>query len=145
MTEAIPEGVPKEERMQRVRSRWQRLAAASAMAVITCVAPLSAARAQGTQKTEAEFVSYDAAVGELTVRVVQGGSDATLERGQQVAFAVKPEGSVLDKTAVSSGGARADLSRVSEGQLLSLYWQWQTTGDQKVRFARRIDVAPASE
>jgi hypothetical protein len=122
------------------------LAWLAASALLVSLALGQPAAAQSTEKAEGEFVAYDAAAGTLQLRITDAGGDAKLARGQVVTFAVKPAGSVLDKTAVTSRGARADLSQVAEGQQLSVYWQRRPgAGEGDVRFAKRVDVVPASD
>jgi hypothetical protein len=100
-------------------------------------------------KTEAKFVSYDAATKMMTAKVKKTGKKAKeatlrLKTGKEAEFRVKPEGSVLLRTSVTLNGQRAKITDIPEGKTLNIYWvPDETNADQ--RFARKIDMIFSDE
>lgn len=95
-------------------------------------------------KTEARFVTFDAEAKTITVRVVKAGkkpknSALKLRTGKPADFSVKPEGSVLTRTSVTLNGKRADITEISEGQTIIIYWVPHET-QPDLRYARKIDM-----
>ena len=95
-------------------------------------------------KTEAKFVSWDAATKTMTVKVKKAGKKASdaklrLKTGKEAAFRVKPEGSVLTRTSVTLNGKRAAITDIPEGKTLNIYWV-PDEENEGMRFARKIDM-----
>jgi hypothetical protein len=100
-------------------------------------------------KTEAKFVSYDAATKTIVVQVMKAGqkpSDAALKlkNGKKADFAVKPEGSVLTRTSVTLNGQRADIKDIPDGKTINIYWV-PDESKPDTRFARKIDMILSDE
>jgi len=118
--------------------------------VVVCLAALSlvvspalAAKAKST-KTEARFVSYDAAAKTITVKVVKAGKKPAnkalkLKTGKEATFSVKPEGSVLTRTSVTLNGKRADITEIPDNKMINIYWVPDEVKED-TRFARKIDM-----
>jgi len=122
------------------------------LGLLVLVGPLPAA-AQGKQiQTEAEFISYDAEAGTVTVKVRKPGKGAQpprnlrLRRGEEAQFNVKAEGSVLTRTTVKlDDGTAGSFEDLQPGRKLQVYWL-PDPKDENARFARSISVfVPAEE
>ena len=132
-----------------------RTAAALTLALLISAGLAAAAAAQGAPsaaasksiKTEAEFVAYDAEKQIVTVKVIKPGTGKeakALAPGQPAEFKVKPEGSVLSRTTVAIQGVKAELSELTAGKTVNVYWR-PDDADPNARFARKIDVLLSDE
>jgi hypothetical protein len=129
---------------------------ASAVVLALLVGGAFEARAQkekGTQiETEAEFLRYDAAAHTITVKVIKPGKGATpprelkLRQGQEAAFRVKEEGSVLSRTTVKlQSGVAGAFTDLEAGRKVRVFWI-PDPNDKQARFARSVSVfVPAEE
>lgn len=126
---------------------------AGAIALLLAMSAIHAELAQAAKsksiKTEAKFVSWDAATNTMKVKVVKAGNKPSeaalrLKTGREADFRVKPEGSVLQRTSVTLNGKRAAITDIPEGKTLNIYW----VPDEQVsgaRFARKIDMILTDE
>jgi hypothetical protein len=126
----------------------RQLAGFTALAVALVFAAAGASPAQAAKsksiKTEAKFVSYDAAAKTITVKVMKTGNkpaDSTLAltKGKNATFNIKPEGSILARTSVTLNGKKADILDVPKGKTVNIYWVPHATL-KETRFARKIDM-----
>jgi hypothetical protein len=127
-------------------TRW--FAGFTALAVALVFSAVAATPAQAAKsksiKTEAKFVSYDAATETITVKVMNTGNKPSdralaLVKGKDATFKIKPEGSVLARTSVTLNGQRADIKDVPKGKTINIYWVPHETL-KETRFARKIDM-----
>ena len=122
--------------------------AVALLALFLVASPSLAAKSKSI-KTEAKFVSYDAAAKTITVKVVKTGkkpSNAALKlrKGKEASFRVKPEGSVLTRTSVTLNGKRADITEIPENKTINIYWV-PDENDADARYARKIDMILSDE
>jgi hypothetical protein len=121
--------------------------AAASLALLLCAGGAAAQATSKSVKTEAEFLAYDAEAQTVTVKVIKPGSGKeakALEAGKSSVFKVKPEGSVLSRTAVAIQGVKAELADIPAGRTVNVYWRPDET-DPGARFARKIDVILSDE
>jgi hypothetical protein len=138
------------------RVRWLevcvRIASAAVLAVLVAAAPEAQAQKSTQIETEGEFLSYDAAAHTITIKVIKPGKGATpprelkLRQGQEAAFLVKEEGSVLSRTTVKlQSGMAGAFPDLEAGRKVRVFWI-PDPNDKKVRFARSVSVfVPAEE
>ena len=142
----IPEEV--EEAMKTLTTRAL-IATIAAALMLSLVGPTSAfaqGKAKSTQ-TEAEWIKFDPETNTVTVKVKKPGRDndaKRLKKNKEATFKVKPEGSVLTRTTVSINGRKAELTDLSEGKTVNIYWR-PDTSDDTVMFARKIDAIMSEE
>ena len=116
----------------------------------------SDASAQGNQKSvqnEAEFVKFDEAANQVTVKILKKGKgntalmkqfDDKVKNGKEATFNVIPTGSVLSRTSVAINGVKGELKDLKAGKKVLIYW----VEDPKKKgelFARKIDVVLSEE
>lgn len=108
--------------------------------------PALAQKAKSTQN-EATWVGYDEAAKTVTLEIKNNGrgpNSKMIKRGQTVTFNVKPTGSVLTRTSVAINGMKGELTDISEGKSVLIYWVPEK--DKKGEFfARKIDVVLSEE
>ncbi len=105
-------------------------------------APVAAAAEQKSTRNEAEWVSYDAAAKTVTVKIKKlgdGPGAASMKVGQETAFNVQPDGSILSRTSVAINGKKGALTDIPKGKTVIVYWV-PDVKDSKAHFARKIDV-----
>lgn len=90
--------------------------------------PADAAKSK-TKKAEGKLVRYDADASTIVVK----------QRGKEVTYAVKAEGSVLTRTTVTINAQPAKLVDLPEGAPVIVYWI-RDEDDPKKKFARKIDA-----
>lgn len=125
------------------------LAASLALCMATISGEAMAQKKSKSVQTEAIFQSYDAAAKTITVKVKKAGGrvkskEAAIKNGKEASFNVKPEGSVLTKTTVSINGRKGELTDITEGKTLNIYWVVDEAMSTK-RFARKIDLLLSEE
>jgi hypothetical protein len=123
--------------------------AALVFAVNVGFAPAAEAQGKGKSiQTEAEWVKFDAEAKTVTAKVKKPGRGADakklLKKNQEATFAVKPEGSVLTRTTVSINGKKGELTDISEGKSVNIYWR-PDEDDPSIPRARKIDVILSDE
>ena len=117
-------------------------AAVVAGLLVFAAVPSAIAKEAKSTRNEAEWVSFDAAVKTVTLKVKKVGDGpgaATLKVGQQAVFNVQPEGTVLTRTSVAINGKKGALTDIPTGKTVIVYWV-PDVKDAKARFARKIDV-----
>lgn len=82
-----------------------------------------------TKRAEGKFQSFDPATNTIVVN----------ERGKEQTYKVKPEGSILTRTAVKINGLGGKVSELPKDARVFIYWLPDQT-DPKMRFARTIDA-----
>jgi len=138
--------------MQLARKLGARIASAAALALLLAHAPDAAAQKSTQIETEGEFLSYDAAAHTITIKVIKPGKGATpprelkLRQGQEAAFHVEEEGSVLSRTTVKlQSGTAGAFTDLEAGRKVRVFWVPDPNGKQ-ARFARSVSVfVPAEE
>ena len=114
-----------------------------AFAFVTSIAP--AAEAQKKSKStqnEAEWIAFDAAAKTVTVKFTkkgQGPNSKLLETKKEATFNVIPEGSVLTRTTVTINGIKSELTDITEGKTVLIYWVPDPNKEGEL-FARKIDA-----
>jgi hypothetical protein len=117
---------------------------------VALVLGLALAGPAGAQKeksiqTEADWMNYDADAQTVTVKIVKPGSGAKgLSAGKEAVFNVKAEGTVLTRTTVKVNGKAGQLTDISPGKRVLIYWKADAK-DPNARFARSIDVTFSEE
>jgi hypothetical protein len=123
-------------------------AAAIAVAGLLAVgSPAAAQKAGKMNQIEADWVAYDAAAQTVKVKVKEVGKGPQakdLKVGQEAAFKVKAEGSILTRTSVKVNGKAGKLTDINAGKRVILYWL-PDEADKTARFARTIDVTFSDE
>ncbi len=117
------------------------IAIALTLSLVGATAAIAQDKGKSTQ-TEAEWIKFDPAAKTVTVKVTKpgrGDDSKRLQKNKEATFNVKPEGSVLTRTTVSINGQKADLSDLSEGKTVNIYWRPDPNDDAKM-FARKIDA-----
>ncbi len=107
-------------------------AVAFLVAGLLVAAPLAVAHAQVKTKSKqarGKVVRYDGDAKRLVVK----------ERGKEIVYNVKPEGSVLTRTVVTINGQRADLQDLPADGDVIVYWR-PNPADENQRDARKIDA-----
>lgn len=113
-------------------------------------APSALAQSKGKSiQTEAKWVKFDSAANTVTVKVMSTGKrpklkEASLKKGKEASFNVKPEGSVLTRTTVAVNGKRGEITDIPEGKTVNIYWVEDDAKSTK-RMARKIDVIFSEE
>lgn len=113
------------------------LATIAALAlVLTAVGagPAYAQKKAKPKRVQGQFISFDEAASTIKVK----------ERGKEVEYTVKPEGSILTRTSVKVNGLGAKVSDLKTDMRIFLYWV-PDEKDPKKRFARTIDVPNVPE
>jgi hypothetical protein len=128
------------------RAGW--VFAAVVLATAWVLAVGSPAAAQGKMnRIEADWVAYDADAQTVKVKVYkvrEGPQAKELKAGQETAFKVKAEGSILSRTSVKVNGKAGKLTDINAGKRVILYWM-PDEADKTARFARTIDVTFSEE
>jgi len=130
--------------------RAGRMFGAAALAVAGVLAvgsPAAAQKAGKMNQIEADWVAYDAAAQTVKVKVYkvrEGPQAKELKAGQETAFKVKAEGSILARTSVKVNGKAGKLTDINAGKRVILYWM-PDEADKAARFARTIDVTFSDE
>jgi hypothetical protein len=122
--------------------------ASFAFALVTSVAPLAEAqkRSKSTQN-EAEWIAYDAAAKTVSVKITKKGKGPNkklLKARKEATFNVIPEGSILTRTSVAINGVKGELTDISPGKTVLIYWVPDEKKDGEL-FARKIDVVMSEE
>ena len=126
---------------------------AAALTLPLLGAPDALAQSKGQQiETEGEFQSYDAATHTIKIKVIKPGKGATpprelkLRQGQEAAFHVVEEGSVLSRTTVKlQNGTAGAFTDLEAGRKVKVFWM-PDPNDAAARFARSVSVfVPAEE
>ncbi len=113
------------------------LATIAALAlVLTAVGagPAYAQKKSKTKRVQGQFISFDATANTIKVK----------ERGKEIEYTVKPEGSILTRTSVKINGLGGKVTDLKADMRLFLYWI-PDEKDPKKRFARTIDVPNVPE
>ena len=112
------------------------LAVTAALAFVFAALGAETAHAQKAKpkRTQGQFVSFDPNTNTIVVK----------EKGKDNTYTVKPEGSILTRTAVKVNGLGAKVSELKEGTRIILYWV-PDEKDPKQRFARTIDAPNVPE
>ena len=119
-----------------------------AFAFVTSIAP--AAEAQKKSKStqnEAEWIAFDAAAKTVTVKITKKGkgpNSKLLKTKKEATFNVIPEGSVLTRTTVTINGIKSELTDITEGKTVLLYWVPDPNKEGEL-FARKIDAILSEE
>jgi hypothetical protein len=129
-----------------------RIGSALALALLVLAAPAARAQKSSQIETEGEFLSYDAAAHTITIKVLKPGKGATpprelkLRQGQEAAFNVEEEGSVLTRTTVKlQSGVAGAFTDLEAGRKVRVFWIPDPNHEQ-ARFARSVSVfVPAEE
>jgi hypothetical protein len=82
-----------------------------------------------TRKSEGRLVALDAQAGTLTVK----------EKGRDVVYQVKLEGSVLTRTTSTMNARPVKLDEIPPTAPVIVYWR-PDENDRKVRHARKVDA-----
>ena len=119
-----------------------------AFAFVTSIAP--AAEAQKKSKStqnEAEWIAFDAAAKTVTVKITKKGkgpNSKLLKTKKEATFNVIPEGSVLTRTTVTINGIKSELTDITEGKTVLIYWVPDPNKEGEL-FARKIDAILSEE
>ena len=108
------------------------LVAVAALAVVLSAFGAGPAYAQKKAKpkqVQGQYLSFDAATNTIKVK----------EKGKERTYTVKPEGSILTRTAVKINGHGAKITELPPNSRIILYWM-PDEKDPKQRFARTIDA-----
>jgi hypothetical protein len=122
--------------------------ASFAFALIASIAPVAEAqkKVKSTQN-EAEWITYDPTAKTVTVKITKKGkgpNNKLLKPRKEATFNVTPEGSILTRTSVAINGVKGELTDISAGKTVLIYW----VPDEKKEgefFARKIDVVMSEE
>lgn len=115
-------------------------------ALIAAAPGAQAAKSKSTQN-EAEWVSFDEANKQVTVKVTRAGrgpNKKMLKKGKEATFNVIPTGSVLTRTSVAINGVKSEITDISEGRTVLIYWVPDPNKEGEL-FARKIDVILSDE
>jgi hypothetical protein len=122
--------------------------ASFAFALVASVAPLAEAQKKSkSTQNEAEWVAYDAAAKTVTVKITKKGKGPNkkhLKPRKEATFNVIPEGSILTRTSVAINGVKGELTDISPGKTVLIYWVPDEKKDGEL-FARKIDVVMSEE
>lgn len=108
------------------------LIAVAALAVVLTAFSAGPAYAQKKSKAkqvQGQYLSFDEATSTIKVK----------EKGKERVYTVKPEGSILTRTAVKINGHGAKITELPPNSRIILYWM-PDEKDPKKRFARTIDA-----
>ena len=108
------------------------LIAVTALAVVLAAFSADPAHAQKKSKVkqvQGQYLSFDEATSTIKVK----------EKGKEQVYTVKPEGSILSRTAVKINGHDAKITELPPNSRIILYWM-PDEKDPKKRFARTIDA-----
>ncbi len=108
------------------------LAAFAAVAVVVAAfgaGPAYAQKKAKPKRIQGQFMGFNAETNTITVK----------ERGKEREYTVKPEGSILTRTAVKINGLGAHVSELPPEARIIVYWV-PDENDPKKRFARTIDA-----
>ena len=113
-----------------------------AFAFVTSIAPAAEAQKKKSKSTqnEAEWIAFDAAAKTVTVKITKKGKGPNkklLKTKKEATFNVIPEGSVLTRTTVTINGIKSELTDITEGKTVLIYW---VPDPNKELFARKIDA-----
>jgi hypothetical protein len=116
---------------ERAPRRGARLCAVAlaGFVALAVAAPVRAADAVKSERSDGKFVSYDAAAQSIVVK----------ERGKEQPYQVKAEGSVLTRTTITMNGKVANFDDVKPGMIVIVYWK-PDPADATRRNARKVDV-----
>jgi hypothetical protein len=122
--------------------------ASFALALIAFIAPVAEAqkKTKSTQN-EAEWIAYDPAAKTVNVKITstgKGPNKKLLKRGKEATFNVIPEGSILTRTSVAINGVKGEITDISAGKTVNIYWVPDPKKDGEL-FARKIDVIMSEE
>jgi hypothetical protein len=112
------------------------LTTVAAVLFVLAVVGVESAEAQKAKpkRVQGQFISFDAASSTVKIK----------ERGREVEYTVKPEGSILTRTSVKINGHGATVADLKPEMRLFLYWI-PDEKDAKKKFARTIDVPNVPE
>lgn len=111
------------------------LATLAALAMVLTVVGAAPAYAKDKPKrVQGQFISYDPAASTIKIK----------ERGKEVEYTVKAEGSILTRTSVKINGLGGKVTDLKPEMRLFLYWV-PDAKNPKMRFARTIDVPNVPE
>ena len=101
--------------------------ASFAFALVASVAPLAEAQKKKSKSTqnEAEWIAFDAAAKTVTVKITKKGKGPNkklLKARKEATFNVIPEGSILTRTSVAINGVKGELTDISPGKTVLIYW-----------------------
>jgi len=134
--------------MQRLAQRTLNVLGAVALAFAVSTALAVSAQAGGKSiQTEGEWVKFDPEAKTVTVKVKKPGRGPAakrLKRNKEAVFLVKPEGSVLTRTTVTIDSKKAELTDITAGRTVNVYWR-PDEADKSAMFARKIDVILSDE
>src|SRR3990172_8016788 len=134
--------------MRIQRAGWFFAAVALAAAwVFAAGSPAAAQKAGKMKQIEGGWGAHDAAAQTVKVKVYEVGNGPQakeLKTGQEAAFKVKAEGSILTRTSVKVNGKAGKLTDINAGKRVMLYWM-PDEADKAARFARTIDVTFSDE
>jgi hypothetical protein len=120
-------------------------ALACSLAVFAYGTSASAAGEKTTQ-TEARWIAFDPATKTVKVKVDKstGPNKAKFKKNEEVSFRVMPDGSVLSRTSVAINGVKGEITDITEGKRVNVYWL-PDPENASGYFARKIDVTLSEE
>jgi hypothetical protein len=134
--------------MKKLAQRTLNVLGAAVLALAFSTALAVSAQAGGKSiQTEAEWIKFDPAAKTVTVKVKKPGRGPEakrLTRNKEAVFLVKPEGSVLTRTTVTIDSKKAELTDITAGRTVNVYWR-PDEEDESAMFARKIDVILSDE
>ena len=116
--------------------------ASFAFAFLTSIASVAEAKKTKSTQNEAQWVAFDAAAKTVTVKITKKGkgpNSKLLKTKKEATFNVIPEGSVLTRTTVTINGIKSELTDITEGKTVLIYWVPDPNKEGEF-FARKIDA-----
>ena len=114
-----------------------------AFAFVASIAPVAEAQKKSkSTQNEAEWIAYDAAAKTVTVKITstgKGPNKKLLKTRKEATFNVIPEGSVLTRTTVTINGVKSELTDITAGKTVLIYWVPDPNKKGEF-FARKIDA-----
>jgi len=119
-----------------------------AFAFVASIATVAEAQKKSkSTQNEAEWIAYDAAAKTVTVKITstgKGPNKKLLKKGKEATLNVIPEGSILTRTSVAVNGVKGDITDISAGKTVNIYWVPDPKKEGEL-FARKIDVIMSEE
>jgi hypothetical protein len=113
------------------------LVAVAALALVFSAVSAGPAYAQKKAKpkqVQGTYLSFDEATSTIKIK----------EKGKEKVYTIKPEGSILTRTAIKINGRGAKITELPPNSRIILYWI-PDEKDPKMRFARTIDAPSIPE
>ena len=129
-----------------LRFRSLHLTALACSLAVLAVGTSASAAGEKTTQTEARWIAFDPAAKTVKVKVDKstGPNKTKLKKNEEVTFRVVPEGSVLGRTSVAINGVKGELTDITEGKRVNVYWLTDPENAAGY-FARKIDVTLSEE